>query len=35
MDALLELNKVSREFSVRKGLFDPRPASVKAVDNVS
>lgn len=35
MDALLELRRVSREFAVRKGLFDPRPASVKAVNEVS
>ncbi|HJD96130.1 ABC transporter ATP-binding protein [Mailhella massiliensis] len=35
MDALLELIQVSREFSVRRGFFDPRPASVKAVDKVS
>ncbi len=35
MDALLELKRVSREFSVRRGFFDPRPASVKAVNEVS
>ena len=35
MDALLELRQVSREFAVRRGLFDPRPASVKAVNDVS
>ena len=35
MDALLELVQVSREFSVRRGFFDPRPASVRAVDRVS
>ena len=35
MDALLELRHVSREFSVRRGMFDPRPASVKAVSDVS
>ncbi len=35
MDALLELRHVSREFSVRRGMFDPRPASVKAVNDVS
>ena len=35
MDALLELKRVSREFAVRRGLFDPRPASVKAVNEVS
>ena len=35
MDALLELKQVSREFAVRRGLFDPRPASVKAVNDVS
>ena len=35
MDALLELKRVSREFAVRRGFFDPRPASVKAVNEVS
>ena len=35
MDALLELVQVSREFSVRRGFFDPLPASVRAVDRVS
>lgn len=35
MDALLELKRVSREFAVRRGFFDPRPASVKAVNDVS
>ena len=35
MDALLELKRVSREFTVRRGFFDPRPASVKAVNDVS
>ena len=35
MDALLELKRVCREFSVRRGFFDPRPASVKAVNEVS
>ena len=34
MSALLELRHVSRGFAVRRGLFDPRPASVKAVDDV-
>lgn len=35
MSALLELKGVSREFAVRRGMFDPRPASVKAVNDVS
>jgi len=35
MSALLELKNVSREFSVRRGMFDPRPASVKAVNDVT
>ncbi len=35
MSALLELRQVSREFSVRRGFFDSRPASVKAVSDVS
>ena len=35
MEALLELRQVSREFTVQRGLFDPRPASVKAVSDVS
>ena len=35
MEALLELKGVSREFAVRRGMFDPRPASVKAVNDVS
>ena len=35
MDALLEMKGVSREFAVRRGMFDPRPASVKAVNDVS
>ena len=35
MSALLELRHVSREFAVRRGFFDPRPASVKAVNDVS
>lgn len=35
MNALLELVQVSREFSVKRGFFDQRPAIVKAVDKVS
>lgn len=35
MEVLLELKRVSREFAVRRGFFDLRPASVKAVDDVS
>ena len=35
MSALLELKNVSREFFVRRGMFDPRPASVKAVNDVT
>lgn len=35
MDALLDIRNVSREFAVRRGMFDPRPASVKAVNDVS
>ena len=35
MDALLEFRQVSREFSVQRGFFDPRPASVRAVSDVS
>ena len=35
MEALLELKGVSREFAVRRGMFDPRPASVRAVNEVS
>lgn len=35
MEALLEIRNVSREFTVRRGMFDPRPASVKAVNDVS
>ena len=34
MEALLELKGVSRGFAVRRGIFDPRPASVKAVNEV-
>ena len=34
MEALLELKGVSRGFAVRRGIFDPRPASVKAVNDV-
>ena len=34
MEALLELKGVSRGFAVRRGMFDPRPASVKAVNEV-
>ena len=35
MEALLEMRHVSREFGVRRGMFDPRRASVKAVNDVS
>ena len=35
MDALLEFRQVSREFAVQRGFFDPRPASVRAVSDVS
>lgn len=35
MEALLELKRVSREFTVRRGMFDPRPARVNAVNDVS
>ncbi|MGN1038438.1 MAG: ABC transporter ATP-binding protein [Mailhella sp.] len=35
MEALLEMTKVSREFFVRRGMFDPRQTSVKAVNEVS
>ena len=35
MNALLEMKGVSREFAVRRGMFDPRAASVKAVNDVS
>ena len=35
MDALLEWHDVCREFSVRRGMFDPRSVHVKAVDGVS
>lgn len=35
MEALLDIRQVSREFAVRRGLFDPRPAAVKAVNAVS
>lgn len=35
MEALLEIRHLSREFGVRRGMFDPRPASVKAVNDVS
>ncbi|WP_298068046.1 oligopeptide/dipeptide ABC transporter ATP-binding protein [uncultured Mailhella sp.] len=35
MDVLLEWRDVCREFSVRRGLFDPRSVRVKAVDGVS
>ena len=34
MEALLELKGVSRGFAVRRGIFDPRPACVKAVNEV-
>lgn len=34
MEALLELKGVSRGFAVRRGIFDPRPSSVKAVNDV-
>ncbi len=32
---MLELDAISRAFAVRRGLFDVRPASFRAVDNVS
>lgn len=35
MSEVLEFRHVSREFAVRRGLFDPRPASVKAVNDIS
>ena len=35
MEALLELKRISREFTVRRGMFDPRPARVNAVNDVS
>ncbi len=35
MEALLELKGVSRNFAVRRGMFDPRPASVKAVNDAN
>lgn len=34
MRALLDMRDVSREFAVRRGMFDPRSLSVKAVDSV-
>ncbi len=35
MSEVLGFCRVSREFAVRRGLFDPRPATVKAVNEVS